>query len=350
MRELIIENKIINDDSDPWVCAEIGSNHMGDLDLARKMVVEAALCGADAVKFQKRDNSEMFTKTMLQSPYNNDFSLGATYGEHRQKLDWFGEPEFRELQEIARKEGVLFFATPFEIKSADFLAKLDIPLYKIASCDVTNLPLIAYVAQFGKPMLVSLGGASEWDIDRVYAYLHAKGAKFALLHCVATYPNRDEELNLAYIHTLREKYPTTVIGFSSHHSGIDPVKEAYYLGARILEVHFTLNRGFRGTDHGFSLEPHGLAKLCEDLKRVKTRLGRRERITLESKKGGFLWKMGKSIYPSRSIHAGEVIRAEDLAIKAPADGMPPCDMDRVIGKITINDLSTSTPLRKEDLK
>jgi N-acetylneuraminate synthase/sialic acid synthase len=350
MRQLIIGDRIITDDSDPFIIAEIGSNHCGDFELAKQMIVKAAECGADAVKFQKRDNETMFTKIMLQMPYNNDFSVAPTYGEHRQKLDWFGEKEFKELQELAEKHGILMFATPFEEKSADFLRKLNMPLYKIASCDVTNIPLIKYVAEFGKPILISIGGAQEKDIDRVYQTINKFHDNFAFLHCVATYPNRDEDLNLAYIGRLRERYPDIMIGFSSHHSGLDPVKEAYFLGARIFEVHFTLNRGFRGTDHGFSLEPNGLAKLCEDLRRIKKRLGKPERIILEDERKGFCHKMGKAIHIARPIHKGKEIEPEDIIIKAPADGLPPYEEEKVIGKIAISDLSTADTLTWEDLK
>jgi N-acetylneuraminate synthase/sialic acid synthase len=249
---------------------------------------------------------------------------------------------------LSGKHNILFFATPFEEKSADFLYKLEIPIYKIASCDVTNIPLIKHVASFGKPILVSTGGATIEDIDRVYDTIQKYHSNFAFLHCVATYPNRDEELNLLQIESLKWRYLDIVIGFSSHHSGVDPVKEAYHLGARIFEVHFTLNRGFRGTDHGFSLEPHGLAKLCEDLKRIKTRLGRRERTVLEAESTGFIRKMGKAVHVNRPIHAGKVIEPEDIVIKSPADGLPP--YEDVIGKISIHDLSTADFLTWEDLK
>jgi len=345
MRKLVIGERTITDD-DVFVIAEIGSNHQGDPDLCEKMIIAAARCGVDAVKLQKRDNEAMFTKTALNAPYQNDLSYGPTYGAHRQHLDWFGQKEFERFKAAAEKHGVLFFATPFEEKSTDFLHDLGVPLWKIASCDVTNLPLIRKVAGYGQPVIVSTGGANSLEMIACMKEIRKFNRNFAILHCISTYPNDDSVLNLRFIDLLREFYPENIIGFSSHHPGIEPLIIARTLGASIFEVHFTLNRGAKGTDHGFSFEPHGLEKAVEDLKRVKIMLGSRVKTVLQAEKQGFIRKMGKGIYLKQALRKGSVIDWPGVVIKSPAGGINPSEIDKVIGKTLLEDLSTGVAIDK----
>lgn len=347
MRELKIGNRIITDD-DCFIIAEIGSNHMGDADLCEKMIVEAAKCGVDAVKMQKRNNRKMFTKTALAKPYNNELSYGATYGEHREHLDWFGRKEFERFKAIAEKHGLIFFATPFEEDSAEFLHDLGVGLWKIASCDVTNIPLVQKIAGYNQPMIISTGGASLDDITALYDAIYPINDNFAILHCISTYPNSDLTLNLRTITKFRQLFPHHIIGFSSHHPGVLPLMVARTLGASIFEVHFTLNRGERGTDHGFSMEPRGLELICHDLKRIGIMLGSERKEAFEYEKGGFVSKMGKSIYVNRFIPAGETLKKEDICLKSPAEGLKPFEINRIIGKTLINNVSTGIALKKED--
>lgn len=348
MRQLRIGNRVLTDD-DVFVIAEIGANHMGDFDLCCLMIEVAAKCGVDAVKLQKRDNDAMFTKAALNKPYNNDLSYGKTYGEHRKYLDGFGREEFASFIRIANYNKVLLFATPFEENSAEFLHDLGMPLWKIASCDVTNLPLCRKIAGYGQPMIISTGGATFDEISRLCREIEPINDNFALLHCISTYPNSDNTLNLEVIRTLKAKYPDKLIGFSSHHPGIEPLVVARTIGASIFEVHFTLNRGSRGTDHGFSMEPQGLQKLCSDLKRVNIMLGNGEKKVLPQEKSGFITKMGKSIHVARPIKAGKAIEPDDICIKSPAEGLPPYEYDNVVGRITLFDLSTESGLERGDL-
>lgn len=345
MRQLEIQGRILTD-KDVFVIAEVGSNHNGSVDLCEKMIIAAAKCGADAVKLQKRDNGRMFTKTALARPYENEFSYGKTYGEHRAHLDWFGEREFLRFKTLAEKHGLIFFATPFEEESAKFLRALDIPLWKIASCDVTNLPLVKKVAGYGKPVIISTGGASLADIGALIQTIEPINQNYALLHCVSVYPNRDEDLNLRKIATLRGCCPDHLVGFSSHHPGILPLTLARTFGASIFEVHFTLNRSFRGTDHGFSMEPKGLAQAIEDVKRVVTMIGTEKKEPLPAEIGGFVSKMGKGIYLSRPKMAGERIEEADICIKSPAGGYRPAEIGRVIGGVLVNDCSTGVAIRE----
>jgi len=348
MRELKIGNRVITDD-DCFVIAEIGANHMGDPDLCEKMIIEAAKCGVDAVKMQKRNNKEMFTKTALGKPYDNELSYGPTYGAHREYLDWFGRKEFIRFKTIAQKYGVLFFATPFEEDSADFLHKIGVPLWKIASCDVTNLPLVKKVAEYQQPMIISTGGATMDEIIKLFDTIYPINNNFALLHCISTYPNEDSTLNLQFISHMRDKFPFHLIGFSSHHPGILPLMVARTLGATIFEVHFTMNRGEKGTDHGFSMEPRGLETICQDLKRIKTMLGKQIKEVYPQERDGFIKKMGKSIYVNRHMSNGERISKQDLCLKSPAGGLKPSELDEIVGKTLINELSTGIALKREDI-
>jgi sialic acid synthase len=328
-RSIRIGETEISDDSVCYVIAEVGHNHQGSLEQCKRMFDEARRCGADAVKLQKRDNRSLYTAAFFNKPYDNPNSFGPTYGEHREALE-FGYSEYFELREYAREIGLCFFATAFDIPSAEFLAELDMPAYKIASADITNLPLIRRVAAIGRPMIISTGGAEMDDVCRAYEAAATLNAQLALLQCTAGYPAAWEELDLRVIETFREQFPDSVIGLSSHDNGIAMPVVAYTLGARIVEKHFTLDRAMRGSDHAFSLEPQGMRKMVRDLRRAHVALGSREKRRHESEIKPIL-KMAKKLVAARDLEAGHVLSEEDLASKSPADGIPPSRMDEFIG-------------------
>jgi sialic acid synthase len=269
-RELTIAGRVINDESPCYVIAEIGGNHGGDEATALQMVREAAKCGASAAKFQIRDNETLYVRACLEAPYQNENSFGATYGAHRAALE-LAPRCLAALNAEGRALGIPVFATAFDERSADHCADLGFPALKIHSGGLTDVPLLRYVARLGRPVILSTGGGTLEHIDRAVEYLG--DCPHAILHCTASYPLKPEEANLQCIVTLRERYPETVIGFSSHAPGIVLSLVAYALGARIIEHHFTLNRASKGTDHAFSLEPKGLAQLVEDLEKTRQALG-----------------------------------------------------------------------------
>lgn len=331
-RELIVGPDLISDDSECYVIAEIGHNHQGDIEKAKQLFRKAKEAGASAVKLQKRDNRTLFTREMFNRPYENENSFGPTYGLHREALE-FGWEEYRELQDYARELGITFFATAFDMPSADFLAKLDVPAFKIASADLTNTPLLKYVAQFQKPMFVSTGGGTMEDVQRAYDTIMPINPRLCLLQCTAAYPAEFEDLNLRVIQTYRERFPDVVVGLSAHDNGIAMAVAAYTLGARVIEKHFTLNRAMKGTDHAFSLEPVGLTKLVRDLRRVRVAMGDGVKRRRPSEFAAIL-KMGKKLVAARDLPAGHRLTAEDIAIKSPGDGLPPYELERVIGCVT----------------
>lgn len=329
-RELSIPPWVINDQSDCFIIAEIGHNHQGSLENAKDLFKTARECGVDAVKLQKRHNRSLYTQALYNKSYDSENSFGSTYGEHREALE-FGRAEYLELQAYARELGLLFFATAFDFDSADFLADLDMPVYKVASGDLKSTPLLKHIAKIGKPMIVSTGGASLDDVQRAYDTLMPLNRQLAFLQCTATYPAAYEQLNLKVISTYREEFPDVVVGLSDHENGIAMAVAAYVLGGRILEKHFTLNHTWKGTDQAFSLEPIGMRKLVRDLRRVRVALGDGHKSVYPSEIAA-LQKMGKKIVALRDLAAGHVLKPEDVGFKSPADGLPPFEVDNVLGR------------------
>ena len=216
----------IGDHTPCYVIAEIGHNHQGSLDKARELFREAKLAGAHAVKLQKRDNRGLYTRAAFEKPYDNENSFGATYGEHREFLE-FGREEYVALQAYARELGVDFFATAFDIASADFLESLNVPAYKIASGDLKSVPLLKHVASFGKPMIVSTGGALLEDVQRAYDAILPINPQLAILQCTAGYPAAFEELDLRVISHLPRSLP------GSGHRLLEPRQRHCHAGGRL---------------------------------------------------------------------------------------------------------------------
>ncbi len=348
MRSLQIENKIIDDSSDCFIIAEIGHNHQGSLEKARQLFKAAAECGVDAVKLQKRDNKTLFTKAAYNKPYENENSFGATYGEHREALE-FGKKEYIELQKYAKDLGVIMFSTAFDIPSADFLADLNMPLYKVASGDLKNIPLLKHVASIGKPMIISTGGANMEDVQRAYDAIVPINKNLAILQCTSSYPAEHHDLNLRVIETFRRQFPDTVIGLSDHENGIAMSTASYVLGMRIVEQHFTINHTWKGTDQVFSLEPIGMKKLVRDLRHVREALGDGVKRVLPNEVIP-ISKMGKKLVAKHDLLAGHVLTESDIAIKSPGDGLPPYELYNVIGKKLKAALVEDDDLKLEDFE
>jgi N-acetylneuraminate synthase/sialic acid synthase len=348
VRELLIDGRRIADDTPCFVIAEIGHNHQGSVERAQELFVLAKQCGVDAVKLQKRDNRRLYTRELYDSPYENENSFGPTYGAHREALE-LDRAAYVELQACARELGLAFFATAFDEPSADLLAELDVPAFKIASGDLTNTPLLRHVAALGRPLVVSTGGATLDDVDRAVETVTDAGGTLCLLQCTAAYPAAVEELNLGVITTFRERYPELVIGLSDHQDGIAMAPVAYMLGARVVEKHFTLSHTAKGTDHAFSLMPEGMRKLVRDLRRVPSAIGDGVKRPLPSEERP-LGKMGKKLVASRALEAGHVLADGDLVAKSPADGgLPPYALDELLGRSLRRALSEDEAILAADV-
>lgn len=329
-REITIGNKHISDGSDCFVIAEIGHNHQGDVETCKRLFEAAKFCGVDAVKLQKRNNRSLYTKKFFNSAYNSEQAFGQTYGLHRQALE-FSKKQYKLLKRYAEKLGLIFFATAFDHKSADFLDELGVVCFKIASADIVNLPLLTYVAKKGKPMVVSTGGATISEVNLAHRAINNINSDLVLMQCTSVYPAPADLLDLRVIETYRRKFPTTVIGLSNHFNGISVDPVAYSLGARVVEKHFTLDRAMKGSDHAFSLEPVGMRKLVRDLKRIRLALGDGVKKFYEEEKAG-IYKMGKCIVAAKNLPVGHLIKSEDLAFKSPFEGIAPRYATKFIGK------------------
>lgn len=335
-----IDGVSINESTDCYVIAEIGHNHQGSVEKAKDLFKEAKNCGVNAVKLQKRHNRSLYTRAAYEKPYDNENSFGPTYGAHREALE-FGREEYLALQKYSKELGLTMFATAFDIPSADFLAEIDTPAFKIASGDIRTIPLLKHIAKFGKPMIISTGGADMTDIRRAYDAVRPINQQLCILQCTAAYPAEADQLDLQVLTTLRNEFPDVVVGLSDHENGIAMAVAAFVLGARVVEKHFTLNHTWKGTDHAFSLEPIGMRKLVRDLRRTRVALGDGVKKIYPSEAAP-ITKMGKKLVAARPLKAGHVITESDIAMKSPGDGLPPYCLEELVGK------TLTRPLAEDD--
>ncbi len=251
----------------PFVIAEVGQNHQGDLDVAREFIRIFAFEGADAIKFQTRNNKYLFSKDAYKADYSSENAFAKTYGEHREKLEL--KPEWLPiLKEDCVKHSVKFMSTPFDEPSLELLKQIDIDILKIASFDLGNLPFINRIASSKIPVVMSIGGGNANQIQSSVETLLNHHDEVSILHCVSEYPCEYSRLGLDNIEVLIKKFPHCTIGSSDHFNGILSGPIAYMKGARVFEKHVTLNRASKGTDHSFALEPEGFRKFVRDIKRV----------------------------------------------------------------------------------
>lgn len=269
----LTENRWIGEGEYPFIIAEIGNNHNGSIELAKKMIKVAKEIGVDAVKFQKKDIETAFFKELLDSPYAGPNSFGRTYREHKMALE-FSEGQFKEIYDYCKEIGVICFTTPFDLVSLEFLERIGSPFYKIASFHVTHLELIEAVCRTGKSILMSTGMSTVEEIDRAMELIRKYTDQVALFHCVSSYPTEEKDINLKIIPFLKERYRCPV-GYSGHERGVIISVVSIGLGGCMIERHFTLDRTMKGMDHASSIEPSGMSLIV-----------RRSRYIYEALAGG----------------------------------------------------------------
>ena len=328
-RSLDVADRRIGHQEPVYIIAEIGLNHNGDLGLAKQLVDAAIEAGADAVKFQKRKLRETYQEAIIEQPRHGE--QGLQYIVPLLVEFELSDDEFRELREYCADRGATFLCTPWDRGSVDFLETLDIPAYKIGSPDMTNFPLIEYVLATGKPLLMSTGMSSEDEIRRTLAFLADRDARYALFHCVSTYPASAEEINLRFMSVLREWSGGAPVGYSGHDTGISISLAAVAMGARLLERHLTLDRGMRGPDHAASLEPAQFAEQVRAVREVELSLGVAHRWMT---RGEMLNRrtLAKSLVAACDIPAGTSLRREMITSKSPGMGLSPQNIDQLIGQ------------------
>jgi len=275
----ITDNRDIGESESPFIIAEIGNNHNGNIDNAIELIKIAKDIGVDAVKFQVKNIEQSFAKELLDSPYVNENSFGKTYREHKEALE-FSKHQLTEIYEFSKKLGIICFSTPFDTSSVDLLESINNPIYKISSFHVTDLPLIEKIAKTDKPIIMSTGMSSIEEIDKAVELIRNHNDQLVLLQCTSCYPTNDEDVNLSVIPSLRKRYDCP-IGYSGHERGIAICTSAVALGACVIERHFTLDRTMKGPDHASSIEPIGMKDIVTRSRKIFNSLGNPNKSVLD---------------------------------------------------------------------
>lgn len=346
-RELVLSaSRRIGPDRPCFVIAEAGVNHDGDPEVARELVRVAAAAGAEAVKFQTFDAERLATARAPKAAYQERSGVaGESQLEMLRRLQLPTEL-LGELKRLAESLGLVFLSTPFDEASCDLLDELQVQAFKVASGELTNLPLLAHIAAKGRPMIVSTGMADLEEVERAVATAEAAGASgLALLHCVSSYPADPADANLRAMETLRSAFGYPV-GFSDHTRGLEVALAAVALGASVLEKHFTLDRSRPGPDHAASLEPGELEALVRGLRTVESALGDgRKRPAACEKEMARVAR--RSLVAARDIRRGETLGESDLAARRPGTGLAPDQAGRLLGRRARRDVAAGEPLTLE---
>ena len=262
-------NRTLTKDSKAYIIAEIGINHNGNIDIAKKLIDVAKKAGCDAVKFQKRNPDvcvpEKQKSIMRETPWGY-----ISYLDYKYKVE-FEKEEYDIIDEYCKKNEIHWFASPWDVDSVNFLSQYDIPALKVPSASLNDKELLLAMAKTNIPIIISTGMSTQNEVDEAVSIL--KDSQLAVLHCVSTYPTPTNELNLNVIKTFQSKYPNLIIGYSGHETGLSTTYAAVAMGAKIIERHITLDRSMWGTDHSASIEPHGLKTLVSNIRDIESALG-----------------------------------------------------------------------------
>ena len=349
MKEIKLGKKIISDNHPPFIIAEMSGNHNQSLERAIELVHKAADSGVDALKIQTYtadtmtldlDTNEFFIKDP-KSLWKGK-SLYQLYHEAHTPWEWHYD-----IKKACEERGLEFFSTPFDNTAVDFLEKLGVSFYKIASFELTDLPLIKKVAQTKKPLIMSTGMGTIAEVQAAVDTARANGCKdIILLKCTSAYPAEITDANLLTIKDMKERFNVEV-GLSDHTLGLVVPITSVVMGANIIEKHFTLNRQDGGVDSAFSLEPHEFKQLCVETKNARLAMGKINYGTVASDAKNVVYR--RSIYVSNSIKKGEKITENNIKIIRPGFGLAPVEWESVLGKTASCDLAKGTPLKHDHL-
>jgi N-acetylneuraminate synthase len=341
-----INESTISKNAEPYIIAEAGINHNGSMQTAKELIDVAKESGADAIKFQKRELDETYVEEVIDDPAIAE--MGVEYTVSNLKEVVLSNEQFRELAEYSRSKGIDFLCSPWDKASVDFLEKIDMPIYKIGSPDMTNFILLEKIIETGKPIIISTGMSEEEEIDRTVEFLKENNADFAVLHCRSTYPAPFHNLNLNFMKKMMEKYDVP-IGYSGHERGIAISEAAATMGASIIERHFTLDRTMKGPDHSASLEPTGLKKLVRDIENIEESMGSAAKYMTRGEYNNRV-SLSKSLVAAEDIEEGKKITREALTAKSPAKGISPQELYNVVGSTAQRDISKDEILNWEDVQ
>ena len=341
---MIIENYEIGKNDKVFIIAEIGMNHNGVYENAIKMIDQASDMGVDCVKFQMRNLKELYTQDALDMT-SSDLSTQYTMGL-LEKFELTFE-QYKSLADYSRSKNLIFMCTPWDKSSADLIETIGVPAFKTASADMTNFDLLEYLVNKKLPLILSTGMSTKEEIDETVEFLTRLDANFALLHCNSTYPAPFKDINLRYLDRLKQY--NIPIGYSGHERGIAVSIGAVAMGAKIIERHFTLDRGMEGPDHSASLEYNDFKRLVDGIREVELSLGtNKDRVVTQ---GELINRenLSKSIYAKNNIKEGETFSKDMFEIKSPGQGLNPQYLNKIVGYKAIRDISKGKALFKSDL-
>jgi sialic acid synthase SpsE len=347
MKIELTKNRFIGKNFEPYIMAEIGINHNGDFDLAKKMILECKLAGADAVKFQKRTLTEMYTAEYLRTPYVKESSFGDTYGSHKEFLE-FTDEQLIELQTEAKQVGITFIVSGFDFSGFDFIDKvLDVPFHKVASPLVTHIPLLKHVAGFKKPMVISTGMHTMEEVRYMYNQIKGINSNIVLLQCTTSYPTEDVDVNLSVLARYIDEFGV-LAGYSSHDRGVAIPAASVLLGSCFIEKHFTMDRTAKGPDHISSVEPRGLELIVKYSKSIHKAIGSNSKELCDAEKSNRI-KHGYSCVASRNLPKDTVIDETMVEYKQPGGGILPKDFDVFFGRKLKNALTKDQFFSYDDI-
>lgn len=333
----------------PFIIAEIGSNHNGDMQLARKIIDAAKSCGCDAVKFQSYSDKSLICKAEYEANTKYRDSPKKHFGslEEMVKKYYLREEQHYELKEYCDKIGITFSSSPFSYAEVDLLIKLNVPYLKVASMDINNYPLLRYMASTGKPLIVSTGMATLAEIDNAVHIIEKEGnSQIVLLHCISVYPPAYEDIHLRNITMLQQAFPYPV-GFSDHSIGTHIPLAAITLGSCVIEKHITINKDLPGWDHEISADPPEMKAIVEQSQLVYTALGSFCRTVSADEEAKKL-KLRRSLVSACDLVSGQVIGKKDIISKRPGTGMPADLADYIVGRTAKRDIEADSLLKWED--
>jgi N-acetylneuraminate synthase len=338
MKTVKLGNVVVGQGNPPYIIAEVGSNHNGDMDLCRRLIDAAADAGADAVKFQSWTESSLIAKE--EYDHNTDYSdKKKHFGSLREmvKAYQFTTEQHLEAHTHCRARGIAFCSTPFSGEEADLLEKLEVPFFKIASMDIVNLPFLSYVARKQRPMIISTGMATLAEIEQAVETVRSAGnEQIVLLHCVSIYPPDYDMIHLRNMATLQQAFDVPV-GFSDHTLGTAIPLAAITLGACIIEKHFTLDKDMPGWDHAISANPEELRTIVEEGKNIFTAMGSHSRTVTGAEIEKRI-KFRRSLVARQALRQGHVITEGDLDAKRPGTGISPNELPYVLGRKLAEDV------------
>jgi len=343
-------NKEVFNFCTPYIIAEIGANHNGDMDLARQMIGAAKACGANAAKFQSWTPKSLISEGEYKKNQKYEDSPKKHFGSLREMVSayYLNFEQHRELKSYCDEIGIDFCSTPFSVEEADMLHELGVEYFKVASMDINNLYLLKHIAALDKPVVISTGMATLSEIEAAVTVVKESGNdKIVLLHCIAIYPPKTKDINLNNIKMLQDVFGLPV-GFSDHSIGFSVPLASVALGACVIEKHFTTDKDLPGWDHRISANPQEMEIICKEAPVIAESMGGYRRIVSDAEKEKKL-KFRRSIVVSGDLARGHVLTKDDLEFKRPGSGICPDEAQYVIGRKLKTSLSSDHQLSLEDL-